>query len=585
MRPARFIAAVFIGALIGPGALVCPVSAAGASSAGEGARQDRGSVDEGSISDEQRVWVFFDAGSRGVSEGAGPVSERARERMRLRGNGAAHSVPAGPPCPEMVSRLTPLVERVRHRSCYFNAVSADVRTDRLPALVALPGVARVEMVRTYRRKRFDDVSAHPLPFAPPRSTVSMPLARAYGESYGQLAMIQALELLVAGYNGSGTARGGEPVMIGVLDTGFRLDHEALRHLDVHAQYDFINFDSVTANEPGDHALQERHGTVVLGALAGLHHGHFAGPAWGARFLLAKTEIVDQEIEIEEDNWIAGLEWCDSIGADIVSSSLGYLDWYTPDMLDGNTALCTRAAGIAVSRGIVVCNAVGNYGDAPTSLIAPADGHDVIAVGGVHGDGTLWHASSRGPTADGRIKPDLVAQAVSVVSIVWDAPSGYATYGGTSLATPLVAGLCAQLLEIHPGWNPLELRDSLLAHASRSGAPDNGYGHGIPRGLETSGLSALEAPVPFAVSRAYPNPFNASVRFDIRAESLTPVSVRVYDMRGALVRRLIEAELVILDRTIEWDGRNERGRPVASGVYCVEFIVPALRRSVKIVHLR
>ena len=150
---------------------------------------------------------------------------------------------------------------------------------------------------------------------------------------------------------------------------------------------------------------------------------------------------------------------------------------------------------------------------------------------------------------------------------------------------MLVGLCAQLLEIHPGWSPLALRDSLFAHAFRTGTPDNGYGHGIPRGLETSGLAASAPPVAFVVSRGYPNPFNAAVRFDIRAERLIAVSVRVFDVRGALVRRLREAELVILDRTVEWDGRDEYGRPVASGVYCVEFTAGSLRRSAKVVHTR
>lgn len=528
-----------------------------------------------------RVWVFFEreAGPAGTPE----VSARALVRTARRG--APDPPPLAPPAAEAVERIVPHVASIRHRSSYFNAVSAEVLPSRIASLRRTPGVAAVRPVATFRRAKVDAVPA-PADPGPCRTPAAPGAADPYGPSFNQLAMIEAVDLLEAGYNGSGTTGPGGRVLIGVLDSGFRLAHAALAHVDVLAQYDFIQGDTVTSNEPGDNTQQDRHGTLVLGTIAGRYEGYLAGPAWGARYLLAKTELVGDEIEIEEDNWVAGLEWCDLLGAEIVTSSLGYIDWYAPDSLDGNTALCTRAADMAAARGIVVCNSVGNYGwGGATSLIAPADGDSVIAVGGVYADGALWPSSSRGPTADGRIKPDLAAQSVGVVSVRWPDETGFAGYSGTSFSAPLVAGLCAQLLEVHPEWTPMQLLDSLRTHATRADSPDNGYGWGIPRGFATAGFVRPESSSPLSVSDAYPNPFGEAVRFEIRAERLVRVTARVFDARGALVRRLALDELFILDDVVEWDGRDDDGREVAAGVYFVEFSAESMRRALTVVRLR
>lgn len=476
--------------------------------------------------------------------------------------------------PAYIDSLRRHAKRVRHVSRYFNAVSVDIETRDLEAACGLEFVRSADLVASFRR----------LPGGPPAAPPEAHPARApgaeraleYGESYEQLNQLGLIDHLESGVNGSGIATGGDPVLIALLDTGFRLDHPALAHVSVEAQYDFLNGDSVTANEAGDPAGQDTHGTRVLGVLAGYAEGDLIGPAWGARFLLAKTEIESAEIPIEEDHWVAGIEWADSAGADIVSSSLGYILWYEAGDLDGNTALCTRAADIAASHGVVVVNSAGNQGI--SGLVTPADGDSVLAIGAVDRYGFVAAFSSRGPTADGRIKPDFAAMGVGVRSVA-DA-AGYGSYNGTSFAAPLVAGLCAVLLELHPHWSPMALRDTLRATASRSAAPDNAYGWGIP-----NAALAVRPPAVAASVRAFPNPFSVSTSISVSVNSPETVTIRVYDCRGALVRTLAGGESVRSSLTVAWDGTNDRGERAAGGIYFIAVSSAASLWTVKTVLLR
>ena len=210
--------------------------------------------------------------------------------------------------------------------------------------------------------------------------------------------------------------------------------------------------------------QNLHGAQVLSLLAGYHPDHFIGVAPDAEYILAKTELDDNmpEMPSEEDRWVAGLEWADSLGAQVVNSSLGYNRWddgtgYSPADLDGETALTSVAAALAVRRGIVVVVSAGNEANRDWHYITmPADADGAIAVGAVDVPGSgervpqIASFSSRGPTADGRIKPDVVAPGSGVV-VADLRRGGYVRRGGTSFAAPLVSGVCALLLQKNPEW--------------------------------------------------------------------------------------------------------------------------------------
>jgi hypothetical protein len=274
---------------------------------------------------------------------------------------------------------------------------------------------------------------------------------------------------------------GTGVRVALFDTGFDTANPAFSAITVTAQYDFVFGDPVVRDEPGKDLGAHVHGTAVWSLFAGDVPGRLRGIARGASYLLAKTEDVRSETRVEEDNYVAALEWADSIGVDIVSSSLGYLLFdngfsYTPSQLNGDVAVTTVAADLAVQRGILVVTGAGNAGPGSRSLWTPADGDSVLAIGAEDSLGTIWVGSSRGPTADGRIKPDFTAPGVAVC-VVWG--TSLQRVNGTSLATPLLAAGAALVKQLHPTLAPMTLRAAFRNTATHRAAPDTISGWGRP----------------------------------------------------------------------------------------------------------
>ena len=520
------------------------------------------------------VWIFLDDESADAT--AWRVSPRAERRVRVRGAVAERRALPRSVDERIVARLRPRLIRVRHLSRYFNAVSADVRAGSIPALRGTAGVRLLDAVAA--------VSGASPARPATASSGGDPVSEDLGGSAEQLGQLGLPPLMSAGRDGSGRSTGNAPVIVCVMDSGFDLDHEAFRTIRVEAERDFVDGDATTADEPGDPPGQDWHGTSVLGVIAGNLPGRIAGPAAGATYLLAKTEIIGSETRVEEDNWIAGLEWADSAGADVVTSSLGYVAWYDREDLDGDTALCTRAADIAASRGVVVVQAAGNFGSWG-GLLAPADGDSVITVGSVDRLGRIAWSSSRGPTADGRIKPDVVARGVDVFTVDGETSFGYARPGGTSFATPLVAGICALAIEESPDRGPMDIRERLRAAGDRADAPDTVYGWGIPDAAAVIGVEPSGVPGETIIARGTPNPFRGEIAFDFFLPRSEPLTARVYDAGGRLVRSLGERRVVSWSGRVTWDGRDDRGNAVAAGVYFVDLRTPTLRRTMKTVRVR
>ncbi len=450
---------------------------------------------------------------------------------------------------------------IRAESRWLNAVSARLDAADLALLEEADFVRRVQPVAGAASRLQSSLTPLP-PVDRPRGELEDPID--YGGTEAEIEQINVHLVHQTGNHGEG-------VVVGMLDTGFNTNHEALESVDVIGVWDFINDDGVVENEAGDHENQENHGTITLSTLAGYLPGVHVGAAFGASYYLAKTEDVTQEVPAEEDFWVEGIEWLESVGCDVVSSSLGYDDWYVFEDFDGNTCVTTIAGDYAVELGMSVVNSAGNNRWSTGTLNAPADGDSVIAVGAVNVFGEIASFSSPGPTADGRIKPDICANGVANHVVLPGTYDEYTDASGTSLSCPLAAGVSALMLSAYPSLTPWELREALRETASYADNPDNDYGWGILDAWAALGhvlATDVDAP-PAARDRlwAWPNPFNPETRIGFRLEKTADVNLAVYDLQGRLVDELAAGVFEAGDHAISW---RPDGDPVASGVYLVRL---------------
>jgi len=401
---------------------------------------------------------------------------------------------------------------VKHVIRWLKAVTVAADYKQLQRIIMLPCVKKVDLVNTLTAIVPDKIME-----LKQKKAKSEALAYNYGYSYFQDLFINSIKLHQVGLTGKG-------VMIAIFDSGFELHHRAFDSANIMATYDFINDDTAVDYEDCPTAsptIQQRyHGTLTFGVIGGYVPDTLIGIAPEADFILAKTEITcgGKETKVEEDNWIAAAQWADSIGADIISSSLGYTKFqdsgsYSFSDLDGNTALITIAADIAASKNILVVNAVGNErGSSWNHLVTPADGDSVLAVGAVNPDSTLAPFSSPGPTADGRIKPDIVTLGVNVFSVFY--LGGYAYVSGTSFSTPLVAGGAALVMENNPSLTAHEIINRIHNSGDRSGNPDNNYGYGLFNAMEVADIIKFDLPQVIKVD------YRPQITIDVTTSGLT-----------------------------------------------------------------
>ena len=346
-----------------------------------------------------------------------------------------------------------------------------------------------------------------------------------------VTMVNGYPIHTSGYDGKN-------ILIAILDGGF-FNSDIISSLSGLRSRRGIKITHDFVTNTGSVYDASFHGTAVLSVLAGNEPDKIEGSAPGADFLLLKTEDVSSEFPCEEDFWAAGAEFADSIGADIISSSLGYFTFDDPALnykysdLDGNTAFITRVADIAASKGILVVNSAGNERDhAWKRIIAPSDGDSVLAIGAVDGNGFISDFSSAGPSADSRIKPDLVAMGVSVP--VQTDQNLVGRSNGTSFSCPVISGMAACLMQAVPGASNSDIIEVLHSSADRYNHPDSLYGYGIPDFV--SALDDLQKKytiIPGEETITYPNPTTGNFEI-IFHESPKKVTVEVLAMTGKLL---------------------------------------------------
>lgn len=399
-------------------------------------------------------------------------------------------------------------------------------------------------------------------------TKSSKIDYAYGSSFNQIKMLNGDVLHQLNHTGSGK-------IIAVMDAGFPGVNTAqpFQRLRDNSQilggYDFVNRNA-------NFYAGDSHGTMVLSCMGGYKENALVGTAPDASYYLFITEDGNSENPVEESYWVEAAEKADSLGVDVINTSLGYFGFdktaynHTYGEMDGKTAFMTRGAEIAFSRGMIVVVSAGNEGATVNPHIAvPADGISVLTVGAVSSSRTVTSFSSIGPSFDGRVKPDVMAQGQSAVL---SNPSGsIVTASGTSFSSPIMAGMVASLWQAFPNKTNQEIKDLIVKSSDRFTVPTNQYGYGIPDfslalsdGLGVSNYSKTDIVL-------YPNPTSDFVNITLSSDS-DKGTIRIYSILGK----------TILDQTIDKNAKAISLKSIAAGIYIYELNLNGIITTGKII---
>ncbi len=399
------------------------------------------------------------------------IERRNKQAIKI----TSHDLPVNP---EYISKIKETGAKVWYTSKWFNALLIESNETTLAKVKALPFVKpEIEMLHPKAAEISPKPESTAFSFAlEAAQPLSIEEESDYGRALNQIKMIGAEEMHKAGYRGQG-------MVIAIFDSGFLNAHQLsyFKHLFAYQRilgtYNFVdNHEYVYGT--GDH------GTKVLSTIAAYKKGEIIGSAPEASFYLFRTEDASTEFKVEEVNWLMAAEKADSLGVDVINSSLGYTTFddstmnYTFESLDGNTALITRAADFAAQKGILVVNSAGNEGGNEWQYVGtPADADSILSVGAVNSAGKYAYFSSKGYTADKRIKPNLSAQGLSTAVV---APNDrVSTSSGTSFSSPLMAGFVTSFWQAHPSLSNMEVIKCLQVTASQAEKPDSLLGYGIP----------------------------------------------------------------------------------------------------------
>lgn len=401
----------------------------------------------------------------------------------------------------------------------------------------------------------------------------------YGQSRVQVEMIGVDYLHRKGFMGQG-------MMIAVLDGGFQNVNniDAFDYIRDHNQllgtWDFVVNDSNVYDD-------SNHGTNVLSCMAGYIDGQFIGTAPKASYWLLRSEDTFSETISEEYNWVAAAEFADSVGADLINSSLGYttfdngIDDHTYNDLNGNTTIITRAADYAAGTGILVVNSAGNSGSQPWHYIgAPADGDSVLSIGAVTDKRLKAGFSSFGPSADGRIKPDVSAMGQSVFLI--GAGGSITQASGTSFSSPLTCGAIASLWSSYPDKNNMTIFDAVRKSGHQFSTPDDELGYGIPN-MGVAELILINTNFQDYYKKqdinVYPNPVEGNILYiDYYSNNTENISIEITNTRGKIIYAV---QKPVYEKSLQTI-MIEFGQKLSAGVYMLNIISSNQRFTSKFV---
>lgn len=386
----------------------------------------------------------------------------------------------------------------------------------------------------------------------------IPPAYAYGFSEEQITQLHLDFLHEEGYTGNG-------VTIAVLDAGFYRMPQ-LPAFTLAYETDQVIAEKSFVKEIDGVYVAHSHGMSVSSIIIANWQDNLIGGAPDAKLALALTENPFSETRIEEYSWIEGAEWADSLGADILNTSLGYTEFddsttnYTYEDMDGKTAHISVANSMTAAKGMVSVTSAGNSGNDPWRYIgAPADATDILAVGAVDQAGQLASFSSRGPTFDHRIKPEV--SAMGALTAVQATDSTVRLGYGTSYASPMIAGAAAVLWQAYPALTSTELMRRIIEAGDRYSGPDTQYGFGIPDFRSAYwAITSVGDPSLAGQIKAYPNPFTSYLFVEAPGEMGGTYEMQLYDIRG---QNIYHAE-------ISAPGRVNFPESIRPGIYIIEL---------------
>lgn len=407
---------------------------------------------------------------------------------------------------------------IKHTTRWMNGAIVFCTDDVAGAISSLPYVASVEVT-----------------WEPPKGRS---LIMKYTDDNTTLKAVTSLNQLemVGGHHLHNEGYTGEGMQIAILDAGFfNVDNTtALQHVFNDGRLlgykDFVGDGSQFYNT-------HTHGQQVFSVIAAKANGWMVGSAPDASYYLFRTESSAYEYPIEPDYWICAAELADSLGVDVVQSSLGYFYFdnstmnYTHDMLNGTTRI-SRAASIAAQKGMIVVNSAGNErGNSWQYVIMPADAPEVLTVGAVSSDGVLASFSSLGSTVCKSIKPDVVALGVNTRTVAFYNMNYNSN--GTSFASPIISGLAACLWQAHPDKSAAAIVEAIRQSGNRFSTPDFQYGYGIPDFGSAGGVVTPADDLNAGCISVYPNPFNEQISIFI-PDTGHNVRVEVMNIDGRLM---------------------------------------------------
>ncbi len=359
----------------------------------------------------------------------------------------------------------------------------------------------------------------------------------YGNSLAQLSQLGIDKMHAQGFTGKG-------VKIAVLDDGFSQADQIGILQPIYAEKRLLG---TLITDPGLKSVYAggAHGTNVWSTIAAQAPGKLIGAAFDAQFALAQTEESDHELLVEEANWMRGAEWADSLGTDVITSSLGYSEFdntkynHRYSDMDGRTTLVSKAAAWAASKGIVCTISAGNQGNIAWKYIAaPADADSILSVGAVDRTGLRASFSSIGPSFDFRVKPDVAAMGLSTIGAL---PSGtIGSFNGTSFSAPLLAGLVAGIIQANPQKTAQEIIQVIRKSGSQASKPDALLGFGIPNYDRISQILnpilGNELPVQDHI-KVYPNPASIGQKIQVKTSGTEQGTLDIINIQGAIVQSL------------------------------------------------